>query len=252
MFLAPGVRAERAEINAAADTTLVEAAPDSNLGGACIVNAGTTQINTRNRGLFLFDLTGSIPANAVINNVELILAVTGEPTVGFIASSYTLHRMLTPWGEGNKGDPNCPPDTGNMPGLGGVASEGEANWTHRFAQTSQTWGAPGGAAGIDFVAGASADQLILGTGESPYHYLDTPELRADVQSWLNNPQGNFGWMLICDLEGEVGTARRFASREDPFNPPVLVVDYSVVPEPRSIVILGIASFLLLLVPRRQA
>ncbi len=138
-----------------------------------------------------------------------------------------------------------------MPGLGDVAEPGEANWTHRFAQTPETWTTPGGAAGNDFVTGASADQLILGTGESPYHFLDTAELRADVQSWLDNPQSNFGWMLICDLEDEPGTARRFASREDPFNPPVLSVDFAVVPEPATLSFFGVATLITFLVRRRQ-
>lgn len=249
------VHADRAEIIPSADTTLIEAAPASNLGGACIVNSGTTKIDTRNRGLFLFDLTGLIPSGAVVNSVEIILAVTGEPATGFIGANYTLHRMLTPWGEGNKGDPDCPPDNGNAPGLGAVATDGEANWTHRFAGSpaggAQTWSAPGGAAGIDYVAGASGDQLISGTGESPYYFFNTPELASDVQSWLNNPQSNFGWMLICDIEGDVGTARRFASREDPFNPPMLVVDYTVVPEPATLSLLGLASLLLYLVRSRS-
>jgi uncharacterized protein (DUF1501 family) len=239
--LARPVRADRVELIPSADTTLIEVAPDSNLGGACIVNAGTTQINTRNRGLFLFDLTGTLPANAVVTSAELILGVTGEPANGFITANYTLHRMLRPWGEGNKGDPNCPPDNGSSPGVGLAATPGEATWTHRFALTSSTWGAPGGAPGVDYVAGASADQLVSGTGESPYHFLDTPELRSDVQAWINDPQNNFGWMLICDLEDERGTARRFGSREDPFSPPTLVIDYTIVPEPGIFALLGLGA-----------
>jgi hypothetical protein len=231
LFLARPAQADRIELIPFADTTLIEVAPDSNLGGACIVNAGTTHINTRNRGLLLFDLTSTLPANAMVTGVELVLGVTGEPANGFITANYTLHRMLRPWGEGNKGDPNCPPDNGSSPGVGLAATQGEATWSHRFALTPSSWGAPGGAAGIDYFAAPSADQLVSGTGESPYHFLDTPELRTDVQTWLGDPQSNFGWMLICGVEDERGTARRFGSREDPFSPPTLIIDYMVVPEP---------------------
>lgn len=250
LFLIPAypARSERVELIPSADTTLVEVAPDSNLGGACIVNAGTTQINTRNRGLLLFDLTGTVPLNALITGVELVLGVTGEPANGFVTADYTLHRMLQSWGEGNKGDPNCPPDSGSSPGVGFAATPGEATWTHRFA-LSLPWGAPGGAPGLDYVAEPSADQLISGIGETPYQFLDTPELRADVQGWVNDPQSNFGWMLICAVEDERGTARRFGSREDPFSPPTLIIDYTVVPEPGVFALLGVGGGLFWLTAR---
>jgi hypothetical protein len=243
LALTQSLRADRVELISSADTTLIEVAPDSNLGGACIVNAGTTQMNTRNRGLFLFDLSGTLPANAIVTGVGLILGVTGEPANGFVTADYTLHRMLQSWGEGNKGNPNCPPDNGSSPGIGTVATENEATWTHRFAQTAMTWDTPGGAAGVDYLAEPSADQLISGTGESPYHFLDTPELRADVQNWINNPRSNFGWMLICETEDERGTARRFGSREDPSSPPTLVIDYTVVPEPGIFTLLALGTLL---------
>jgi len=35
----------------------------------------------------------------------------------------------------------------------------------------------------------------------------TPETVADAQGWLDDPQGNFGWVLIGD------ETSRFASRE---------------------------------------
>jgi hypothetical protein len=51
-------------------------------------------------------------------------------------------------------------------------------------------------------------------------------LVEDLQNWLNNPAANFGWMLISDSEGVEFTARRFASREDSVNSPILTVQYS--------------------------
>jgi len=54
----PTLQADSAVLTSVADTTLIETAPDYNLGGALIVNAGTTQNFTRNRGLFRFDPTG--------------------------------------------------------------------------------------------------------------------------------------------------------------------------------------------------
>jgi len=48
---------------------------------------------------------------------------------------------------------------------------------------------------------------------------------ADVQLWLDNPQTNFGWILVCNDETDGFTARRFGSREDTNNAPQLFIDY---------------------------
>jgi len=49
-----------------------------------------------------------------------------------------------------------------------------------------------------------------------------------VQSWIDTPATNFGWILVGD-EATFGSAKRFASREDPFivSRPRLVVDFDV-------------------------
>jgi hypothetical protein len=36
---------------------------------------------------------------------------------------------------------------------------------------------------------------------------------SDVQGWLDNPSGNFGWIMIGDESGPL-TAKRFDSREN--------------------------------------
>ena len=82
---------------------------------------------------------------------------------------------------------------------------------------------PGAAPPADFVEGASATQSIDGFGS--YVFSSSAELVADVQNWLSNPSGNFGWILICDDEAIAGSAHRFGSREDPANAPSLAVEY---------------------------
>jgi hypothetical protein len=42
---------------------------------------------------------------------------------------------------------------------------------------------------------------------------------ADVQSWLNSPGSNFGWLVLGD-ESVAGSAKRFDTRESA-SPPVL-------------------------------
>src|SRR2546429_4585025 len=97
----PTLQADSAVLPSVADTTLIENAPDYNLGGALIVNAGTTQTFTRNRGLFRFDFAGRIPRGCRVAKVDFVLEVTGQPKEEQMSSSFGLHRVLQPWGEGN-------------------------------------------------------------------------------------------------------------------------------------------------------
>ena len=49
---------------------------------------------------------------------------------------------------------------------------------------------------------------------------------SDVQSWLDTPATNFGWIILTD-ELSTGSAKKFDSREHntPADRPVLVVVY---------------------------
>ena len=127
-----------------ADTTLMEVAPSNNLGGMAFVNAGTTQNYTRNRGLFRFDFTGIIPTGSWVSNVAFMIEVVGRPVDGFAPAIFGVHRLLKPWGEGDKlGD-------SLHPGFGAPATSGEATWSERFAFTTNIWSKPGGEAGSDY------------------------------------------------------------------------------------------------------
>ena len=220
-----------------ADATLIERAPNNSSGGAGFFNAGTTQVGTRNRALLQFDFS-SIPSDASISSVTLELRVVRDPGCGIENSAFGLYRVLQPWGEGV----NVPVD--NAGGLGAPARPNDATWNSRFAGTSQSWAAPGGAPGIDYNAQPSSSAQIFDVGQSPYQFESTLDTVADVQRWLLNPGTNFGWMLISQSEESPFTARRFASREDPLgNSPTLVVDYELVPEPGTFALwgMGLAS-----------
>ena len=217
------VRAESVVLSSVADTTLIETAPNNNLGGALIVNAGTTQTPlppNRNRGLFRFDPMNQIPHGSRIMRVDFVVEVTGLPSAGFAESSFGLHRILKPWGEGDKAsaDPL-------HPGLGALATAGEATWIYRFAFTTNVWTIPGGAATNDYAPAISAETVVYGLGDSPYTFFSTARLVADVQAWVDDPAQNFGWMLVCKSEEVNFTARRFASREEAGREPHLDIEY---------------------------
>lgn len=219
-FARPALAVETIYLNSSADTALLQNFPSNNFGGQTYFNSGTTQNYTKNRGLMKFNIAGHLPAGAKITSVLLIVEVVGQPIDGDAPSTFELHRLLRDWGEGT--------GSGNPPTLGRPALYGEANWTHRFAQTTNTWEAPGGVPGIDFADFGSGEQYVYGTALSPYSFGSSPEMVADVQLWLDHPASNFGWMLISRSETENFSARRFASREDAFRAPILVVDYFTV------------------------
>jgi len=209
-----------------ADTSLLEVAPNNNLGGLAGMNAGSTQEYNRTRALLRFDLS-SLPTNTLILSAMLQLEVTRQPDEPPNNTTFSLHRMLRPWGEGNKS-----PITQQGKGL--PASPGEATWNCAFHPTN-TWTFPGGAPDVDFSSVASSSQFIYGLGESPYQFDTTPEFLADVAGWVQHSPSNFGWMLLCDSEFMNFTARRFSTREDTFySPPLLELQYLVPPRISSI------------------
>ncbi|MBI5800835.1 MAG: DNRLRE domain-containing protein [Verrucomicrobia bacterium] len=230
-------RADSVTLRPVADTTLIETAPNNNLGGQPFANSGTTQNFTKNRALFRFDVS-AIPTGAQVDSVSLAFEVTRQPVDGYAPADFGLHRMLVSWGEGAQTTANP-----GSPGQGAPAAPGEATWLARFAQTGPNWAAPGGLAGTDFAATSSAGQSIYSTANSPYFFTSS-QLAADVQLWLANPSENYGWMLLANDEGPNFTARRFGSREDSINAPQLAVQFTTVPEPSSLVLLAGAAALL--------
>ena len=221
-WLAPSLRADLLELTPDADTTLAEVSPGGNFGGADFFNTGTAGNRRTNRGLLHFSLS-PLPAGASLQSAELIMDVSRQPEDGLEGSTFELHRMLVSWGEG-AGVPDP-----LHPGRGVPATPGEATWTHRFAGTSLTWSAPGGASALDFVAAASSEVNVLGVNDSPYTVPGTPSMLQDVELWRNDPESNHGWLLLSQSEGIQYTARSFSSREG-LSPPVLRLTYTV-PEP---------------------
>ncbi len=204
--------ADQVQLSPVADTSLFEANPDNNLGAYTNLPAGATETGMRARALIRFDLTDAIPAGGTITSVSLTVTVVRTPSTGGAGSPFELRRLFQNWGEGNKGRIST----------GVPASPGEATWNARFALTN-LWSQPGGQASVDFSDTPSATTDVGGPGS--YTFSSTSTLVRDVQSWLDDPSSNFGWILMSQSETVRGSARRFASREAPTGMPVLNVDY---------------------------
>jgi hypothetical protein len=164
------------------------------------------------RALLAFAISDSLPANAVIDSVQLTMHVSKLKNNTSRATK--LHRVTADWGEGTS-------NSGGAGGGGAAAATNDATWVYRFFNTTM-WSTPGG----DFSATVSATTNITGLG---FYSWKSAQMKADVQSWLNTPANNFGWVMLGDESGTVGTAKRLDSRESvvPADRPVLKVFYSV-------------------------
>jgi spore coat protein A len=183
---------------------------DNSCGGGPDVFAGVAKRGFIRRALLRFDIANAIPAGSSIDGVTLTLNV--NLTTDTQLASTTLHPVLQAWGEGTV---DCRQTGG---GGGAEADPGDATWLDaKFQQV------PWNGAGGDFGA-ASATALAPVLGDAIWDDAANPAMLADVQSWLDTPSGNHGWIVIGD-EARVSTARRFGSREGGV-PPLLTVDFT--------------------------
>ena len=174
---------------------------------------GATNRRELRRSLIAFDVADSVPEGATITGVRLTLSMsrTAGP-----ANDISLHRALAAWDEG-------PSATVGQGGSGAPAEAGDPTWIHSSFDTER-WASVGG----DFDPVASATTTVVDTGS--YVWEGTPELVADVQSWVDDPSTNFGWALIGE-EDSAKPAKRFDSREhdNESNRPLLVIDFTTTP-----------------------
>jgi len=204
--------AETAQFAPFKDNTLYETDTGSLSNGAgATLFAGNTLAGLSRRAVLAFDVAAQIPPGSVVNSARLVLTVTR--TVDQAASEIAVHALTADWGEGSS-------DAGGNEGSGASATAGDATWIHTFAP-AELWTSQGG----DFDPAPSASNLVSGAGSYTWNGL-----AADVQSWVDDSETNFGWVVIGDEAG-LSTARRFASRENPDADarPVLLVDYTPAP-----------------------
>ena len=192
------------------DNTLYENASGmlSNGSGDYFFVGRTGQSSDRlRRGLLHFDVAGSLAPGDTIVEVELRLVVDQPLNHGI--SSVSLHVVESDWGEaGSFGDVG--------EGMGGTAVAGDATWIDTF-RGSDTWTTEGG----DFAALASATTSV-NSGVDGVYVWSSSDMAAEVQSWLDTPAANYGWLVMGD-ESSGTTAIRFATREFTGSEPTLCV-----------------------------
>jgi hypothetical protein len=201
-------RAATINLTPSKDNTLYEydsAEGDHSNGAGFHFFAGENAMGELRRGVLAFDIAGTIPAGSTITAVSLTMNMSMTPAG---ALTVELHKLLADWGEGTS---HAPMGEGD----GAPATPNDATWRHRFFD-SIFWTTQGG----DFLATVSASQSVGGVGQYTW---SSAQMVADVQSWLDNPASNFGWLVLGD-ETAIATAKRFDTRESA-SPPMLTIQF---------------------------
>lgn len=179
------------------DNTLFEENPARNSNGSGIsLFAGRINQGPLRRALIAFDDLPTLLPGARISSVELALHVSRSRSPEAI---FNLHRVTSSWGEGGS-------SAAEPGGVGTTAQANDATWQYRFFE-AETWASAGG----DFEAAVSSSTPVGGV--FTYVFPSTPQLIADVEGWLAEPDSNHGWLIRGDEADGVTTARRFDSRE---------------------------------------
>lgn len=199
-----------------ADTTLFSESgylADGLDDGVFVGTVAANQNYADRRAVLRFD-PSSIPAGATVLSASLQMYVT-KTISGPLAIE--IHALNAPWGEGTS--------YASLPGggNGGPITPNSASWTYTFYPNTG-WTTPGG----DFSAVALAT-ATTGVNGAAVLWTSQP-LAASVQSWMDSPASNYGWILVDPnpLPGVV-TAKRLASREyaTASQRPTLTVTYSL-------------------------
>jgi uncharacterized repeat protein (TIGR01451 family) len=167
--------------------------------------------NLAMRGLINFDIASQVPAGATINSVTL--TVWNNLTFSNSTPTVELHRATSDWGEGASAP------TRFMPPYG-AAKTNDATWLNTF-YPSRTWNTPGG----DFSPTISGS-VTIGTDNKSYTWNSTSGMVSDVQSWLNSPSTNFGWLIKGDETRESGKMIDSKESTTASHRPSLTVQYT--------------------------
>jgi len=197
------VTSQELVFSAVKDNTLYSEADSSN-GKGIYLFSGLNNGGNERRAMLKFDLSQLQAPDSIISTELKLYAsrtISGEISAG-------IHKMKKDWGEGAS-------DAKFEEGGGATAKPCDATWNYAFFDTS-AWTNAGG----DFEITASATLL---TGEIGSYSWEGDQLTSDVHFWIQQPDSNFGWILILE-PADFPTAKRFNSREHEEFPPQLIVN----------------------------
>jgi hypothetical protein len=187
--------------------TAIEAGANVNVNDG--ISASLLQMTNYFQPMFLFNIS-SIPAAATLSSATLTLYCNGGQSDN--AYNVTIHRCLTQWYEGNK-------DRAALD-----AGVDGSTYNFRNNNGAVVWGTgagtPGGLAGTDYVAAATATTAV-GTRNASYNW----DGLADVSAWFGGTTNRGFWMKGA----AVGQYKSYVSSDNATTGyrPKLVVEYTL-------------------------
>ena len=172
-----------------------------NLGGHTHAPVGRANSDRVNRGLFDFDIVGSLPAGATVASAVFEFEVTQQGGIqGTGGDDFDLHVITTAWVEGT-GVGNIGEDT--FDGASWASTDGTATWTNL---------------GGDFNATPLGSVNVVGpdgtNGEAPIVFqITSPALADYVQDVVDGAVTNNGLLLKTATEAVFGSASRVTTIE---------------------------------------
>lgn len=210
------VQADIVELIAARDVTIFSNGNSNGAGSSLFCGrTGTSPgpSGIQHRALMAFDVASAIAPGSTITSAALEMTLSAASLFGS-DNTHTLHRVLSDWGEG---------ESDVFGGAGAAPQAGDATWEHTF-YPDQFWDTEGG----DFDPTVSGSAVVGGPDDVATTYIwgSTLQMVADVQLWVDDPQSDFGWMMIGD-EANFHTAKTFGSRTFGFPDqlPRLIVEF---------------------------
>lgn len=228
------LRADVVTLSAAQDTSLFQNNVTNSDGGGPAFFTGTNGTNSIRRALISFNFS-SIPANAIITNVQLTLTLGQVSATPPPNATISLYDVGQSWNQGTAGSTAT---TIGGTGQGFTASAGDATWSYASDPTNWSNGTTTVMGGYYSNTFSATLFLNNSTVNNSFTWLSTPQLVADVQGWLANPSTNYGWELINANETTANSIYGFYSSEwdnahfagSASQAPALQVTYTTVPE----------------------
>lgn len=204
--------AQTVTLNPVQSAVIYEPKPDHTKGDPTFFPIGKSNMGTVKRALMKFDIAGNVPAGATIDSVKLSFTYK-KGSLPNVDPTINLHPMLSNF--------NWIAGLGGAPQVGIAANPGEVTW-NSAAHGNIAWSSPGGGAGVDFTTFPTASTVISGYGNYAWTGMKT-----EVQTWLDNPTMNGGWMIKSD-EITSGTAFRLDNVDtDSTSVPKLLIYYKL-------------------------
>jgi len=223
-----------ASLTATADTHVRSASGqvNNNFGGLDQMLIGNHKDLGDFHGFLRFDLS-SLPTDIVINSVALQMVKPANGTVGsFTVNIYELSTANTNWVEGT---------------ATGQAQAGSATWD---SKGPSAWAGSAGAssAGTDYIDNVLASY----SGTTLAGDATFTSQAAFLTAVSNNLGGTLNLGIGLESVFNAGTYYRFATKEHATSAaPQLVIEYTVIPEPATIGLLGAGCLCIIMARRRM-